>query len=58
MKVSALDKGTGKSNSVTIENERGRLSQEEIDRVSLLLLLPSPFTFTDISIIDLDGRRF
>lgn len=58
MKVSALDKGTGKSNSVTIENERGRLSQEEIDRVSLLLLIPSLFTFTDVSIIDLDGRRF
>ena len=34
MKVSAADKGTGKSSSVTIENERGRLSQEEIDRVS------------------------
>lgn len=33
MKVSASDKGTGKSSSVTIENERGRLSQEEIDRV-------------------------
>jgi heat shock protein 5 len=36
MKVSAADKGTGKSSSVTIENERGRLSQEEIDRVRLL----------------------
>ncbi|ORY74330.1 heat shock protein 70 family [Leucosporidium creatinivorum] len=33
MKVSAADKGTGKSSSVTIENERGRLSQEEIDRM-------------------------
>lgn len=38
MKVSAADKGTGKSSSVTIENERGRLSQEEIDRVSFLVL--------------------
>jgi hypothetical protein len=37
MKVSAADKGTGKSSSVTIENERGRLSQEEIDRVSPIL---------------------
>ena len=37
MKVSAADKGTGKSSSVTIENERGRLSQEEIDRVRLFL---------------------
>jgi heat shock protein 5 len=34
MKVSASDKGTGKSNSVTITNEKGRLSQEEIDRES------------------------
>ncbi|GAA6000219.1 hypothetical protein JCM10207_007912 [Rhodosporidiobolus poonsookiae] len=33
MKVSASDKGTGKSNSVTIENDKGRLSQEEIDRM-------------------------
>ncbi|KAF4568329.1 ATPase with role in protein import into the ER [Pleurotus pulmonarius] len=33
MKVSAADKGTGKSESVTIKNEKGRLSQEEIDRM-------------------------
>jgi len=33
MKVSASDKGTGKSESVTITNEKGRLSQEEIDRM-------------------------
>ncbi|SCV71264.1 BQ2448_2852 [Microbotryum intermedium] len=33
LRVSAVDKGTGKSESVTIENERGRLSQEEIDRM-------------------------
>lgn len=33
MKVSAADKGTGKSSSVTIENDKGRLSQEEIDRM-------------------------
>ncbi|BGP23311.1 hypothetical protein Rt10032_c02g0942 [Rhodotorula toruloides] len=33
MKVSAADKGTGKSNSVTIQNDKGRLSQEEIDRM-------------------------
>ena len=43
MKVSAADKGTGKSSSVTIENERGRLSQEEIDRVSLVLLCSGLF---------------
>ena len=30
MKVSAADKGTGKSQSVTITNEKGRLSQEDI----------------------------
>lgn len=31
--VSAADKGTGKSESVTINNERGRLSKEDIDRM-------------------------
>ncbi|KXN92711.1 hypothetical protein AN958_06989 [Leucoagaricus sp. SymC.cos] len=33
MKVSAADKGTGKSEAITIKNEKGRLSQEEIDRM-------------------------
>jgi len=33
MKVSAADKGTGKSESITIKNEKGRLSEEEIDRM-------------------------
>ncbi|KAK0211240.1 heat shock protein 70 family [Desarmillaria ectypa] len=33
MKVSAADKGTGKTESITIKNEKGRLSQEEIDRM-------------------------
>ncbi|KAF8875728.1 putative Kar2 karyogamy protein [Gymnopilus junonius] len=33
MKVSAADKGTGKSESITITNEKDRLSQDEIDRM-------------------------
>lgn len=33
LKVSAHDKGTGKSQSITITNDKGRLSQEEIDRL-------------------------
>ncbi|CAG8582626.1 12530_t:CDS:2, partial [Racocetra persica] len=33
MKVSAADKGTGKSESITITNDKGRLSKEEIDRM-------------------------
>ncbi|CAG8452353.1 847_t:CDS:2 [Ambispora leptoticha] len=33
MKVSAVDKGTGKSESITITNDKGRLSKEEIDRM-------------------------
>ena len=33
LKVSAVDKGTGKSESITITNEKGRLSQEDIDRM-------------------------
>ncbi|KAK6513193.1 ATPase with role in protein import into the ER [Arthrobotrys conoides] len=33
LKVSASDKGTGKSESITIKNDKGRLSQEEIDRM-------------------------
>ncbi|KAK5205212.1 ATPase with role in protein import into the ER [Exophiala xenobiotica] len=33
LKVSAGDKGTGKSESITITNDKGRLSPEEIDRM-------------------------
>ena len=33
LKVSALDKTTGKSNRITITNDKGRLSKEEIDRM-------------------------
>jgi heat shock protein 5 len=33
LKVSAGDKGTGKSESITITNDKGRLSSEEIDRM-------------------------
>ncbi|KAH7905392.1 heat shock protein 70, partial [Hygrophoropsis aurantiaca] len=33
MKVAAADKGTGKSESITITNEKGRLSQDDIDRM-------------------------
>lgn len=31
--VTAADKGTGKEQSITIKNDKGRLSQEEIDRM-------------------------
>ncbi|GBE87109.1 78 kDa glucose-regulated protein [Sparassis crispa] len=33
MRISAVDKGTGKSESVTITNEKGRLTPEEIERM-------------------------
>lgn len=33
LNVSAQDTSTGKSNKITITNEKGRLSQEEIDRM-------------------------
>ncbi|KAF3989103.1 hypothetical protein FT663_03774 [Candidozyma haemuli var. vulneris] len=33
LKVDAVDKGTGKKKSITITNEKGRLSKEEIDRM-------------------------
>jgi heat shock protein 5 len=33
LKVSAHDKGTGKSESITITNDKGRLSEEEIERM-------------------------
>lgn len=33
LKVSAADKGTGKSESITITNDKGRLTQDEIDRM-------------------------
>merc|ERR1712194_520202 len=31
--VSAADKGTGKKETITIENDKGRLSKEEIERM-------------------------
>ncbi len=31
--VTAQDKGTGKASNITISNEKGRLSQEEVDRL-------------------------
>jgi heat shock protein 5 len=33
LKVTAADKGTGKSEHITITNDKGRLSQDEIDRM-------------------------
>ena len=33
MNVSALDKTTGKTNKITITNNKGRLSKDEIDRL-------------------------
>ncbi|KAJ3106738.1 ATPase with role in protein import into the ER [Phlyctochytrium planicorne] len=33
LRVSAKDKGTGKSESITIKNDKGRLSEEEIERM-------------------------
>eukprot|EP01067_Filipodium_phascolosomae_P008088 Filipodium_phascolosomae@DN679_c0_g1_i1.p1 len=33
LQVSAADKGTGKSEKITITNDKGRLSQDEIDRM-------------------------
>merc|ERR1719203_2427782 len=33
LEVSALDKGSGKKNQITITNEKGRLSKDEIDRM-------------------------
>ena len=33
MNVSAADKSTGKSNKITITNDKGRLSKEEIERM-------------------------
>lgn len=33
LKVSATDKGTGKSESITISNDKGRLSQDDIERM-------------------------
>lgn len=33
MKITAMDKGTGKSNEVTITNNEGRLSPEDVERM-------------------------
>jgi heat shock protein 5 len=33
LRVTAQDKGTGKSESIQIKNDKGRLSEEEIERM-------------------------
>jgi len=33
MNIAALDKGTGKINKITITNEKGRLSKDEIEKM-------------------------
>lgn len=33
LNVSAVDKGTGKTNKITITNDKGRLSKEDIERM-------------------------
>jgi L1 cell adhesion molecule like protein len=33
LNVSAVDKGTGKTNKITITNDKGRLSKEEIEKM-------------------------
>jgi heat shock protein 1/8 len=33
LNVSAVDKGTGKHNKITITNDKGRLSKEEIEKM-------------------------
>jgi L1 cell adhesion molecule like protein len=33
MQVSALESSTGKSNKITITNDKGRLSKEDIERM-------------------------
>jgi len=33
MNVSAVDKATGKANKITITNDKGRLSKEDIDKM-------------------------
>ena len=33
LNVSAVDKGTGKQNKITITNDKGRLSKEEIEKM-------------------------
>ncbi|TOF74233.1 hypothetical protein CGJ15_27235, partial [Vibrio parahaemolyticus] len=33
LNVSAVDKSTGKENKITITNDKGRLSKEEIERM-------------------------
>jgi len=33
LNVSAVDKGTGKQNKITITNDKGRLSKDEIEKM-------------------------
>ena len=61
MNVSAADKSTGRENKITITNDKGRLSKEEIERmvilsvdISLLLHAPANFNFLKVS----DAERY
>ncbi|CAI5719169.1 unnamed protein product [Peronospora destructor] len=55
LQVSAEDKGTGKAETITITAEKGRLSQEEIDR---MVQEAAEFADEDMKVKDrIDGRN-
>jgi heat shock 70kDa protein 1/2/6/8 len=42
LNVSATEKGTGKSNKITITNDKGRLSKDDIERMVDEVRVPTP----------------
>lgn len=51
LNVSAQDKSTGKSQQITITNEKGRLSQAEIDRTYLLVSTLKPAWTSRVAVV-------
>ena len=55
LQVSAEDKGTGKAEKITITAEKGRLSEEDIERMVREVCAPRLYCF--LGIARLTGRR-
>lgn len=62
MNVSAADKSTGRENKITITNDKGRLSKEEIERMVLkiifiIFILTHEFSFIRFLMLNVIARK-
>lgn len=51
LNVSAADKSTGRENKITITNDKGRLSKEEIERMVLIIFFISCIVTHEVSFV-------